>query len=64
MKKFLFGLLAGLLPLFALAANPQVEMKTSQGTTQIDKRFWIVSEMIPAMSCWLRGPSLHPMSIV
>jgi peptidyl-prolyl cis-trans isomerase A (cyclophilin A) len=36
MKKFLFGLLAGLLPLFALAANPQVEMKTSQGTIVIE----------------------------
>lgn len=36
MKKFLFGLIAGLLPLFALAANPQVEMKTSQGTIVIE----------------------------
>ena len=36
MKKFLFGLLAGMLPLFALAANPQVEMKTSQGTIVIE----------------------------
>ncbi|WP_018411472.1 peptidylprolyl isomerase [Methyloversatilis thermotolerans] len=36
MKKILLGLLAGLMPLLALAANPQVELKTSQGTIVIE----------------------------
>ncbi|WP_374338110.1 peptidylprolyl isomerase [Methyloversatilis sp.] len=39
MKKFLLGLFvafAGLMPLSSSAANPQVEMKTSQGTILIE----------------------------
>lgn len=36
MKKFLLALLAGLMPLFAFAANPQVELKTSQGPIVIE----------------------------
>lgn len=36
MKKFLLGLLACLMPLFAFAANPQVELKTSQGPIVIE----------------------------
>ena len=37
MKKFLLGLIASLVPFFALAgANPQVELKTSQGTILIE----------------------------
>ena len=37
MKKFLLGLIASLVPFFALAgANPQVELKTNQGTILIE----------------------------
>jgi cyclophilin family peptidyl-prolyl cis-trans isomerase len=36
MKKFLLVLLAALVPLLAHAANPRVEMKTSQGTLLIE----------------------------
>lgn len=36
MKKFLLGLLAGLMPLIAFATNPQVELKTSQGNVVIE----------------------------
>ncbi|MBU0603771.1 MAG: peptidyl-prolyl cis-trans isomerase [Gammaproteobacteria bacterium] len=36
MKKFLLVLLAALVPLLAHAANPRVEMKTSQGTVLIE----------------------------
>ncbi|MDP3871033.1 MAG: peptidylprolyl isomerase [Methyloversatilis sp.] len=36
MKKFLLALLASLVPLAATAANPQVELKTSQGPILIE----------------------------
>lgn len=36
MKKFLLALLVSLVPLSAIAANPQVELKTSQGPVLIE----------------------------
>ncbi|MDP2867729.1 peptidylprolyl isomerase [Methyloversatilis sp.] len=36
MKKFLLALLASLVPLVSIAANPQVELKTSQGPILIE----------------------------
>jgi cyclophilin family peptidyl-prolyl cis-trans isomerase len=36
MKKFLLALLASLVPLAAVAANPQIELKTSQGPILIE----------------------------